>query len=175
MNTKKQFEVLMEDVHQTTARFMSAARRHHVAGIVTRVSPVLLGALIPVLLSWQGLSVEGQAMTKNITLALGAIITVIGAFDAFSEPRLLWIRDTATVRRLQDFHRDLEVYGAGRDVEEFESEKMEAFRRELRVLLDAHTDSWSKQFHADELFRTGRILSDATKPKAPGKPTHGHH
>jgi hypothetical protein len=156
MNTKKQFEVLMEDVHQTTARFMSAARRHHVAGIVTRVSPVLLGALIPVLLSWQG-------------------ITVIGAFDAFSEPRLLWIRDTATVRRLQDFHRDLEVYGAGRDVEEFESEKMEAFRRELRVLLDAHTDSWSKQFHADELFRTGRILSDATKPKAPGKPTHGHH
>ncbi len=172
MNTKKQFEVLMEDVHQTTARFTSAARRHQIAGIVTRVSPVLLGALIPVLLSWQGLSVEGQAMTKNITLALGAIITVIGAFDAFSEPRLLWIRDTATVRRLQDFHRDLEVYGAG---EEFESEKVETFRRELRALLDAHTDSWSKQFHADELFRTGRILSDAAKAKEPGKPKHGHH
>ncbi len=164
----------MEDVHQTTARFVSAARRHHVAGIVTRVSPVLLGALIPVLLSWQGLSVESQALTKNITLVLGAIITVIGAFDAFSDPRSLWIRDAATVRRLQDFHRDLELYGAGRNVDEFESEKVETFRRELRVLLDAHTDSWSKQFHADELLRTGRILSDSTKPKDPRKPKHGH-
>lgn len=164
----------MEDVHQTTARFVSAARRHHVAGIVTRVSPVVLGALIPVLLSWQGLSAEHQALTKNITLVLGALITVIGAFDAFSDPRSLWIRDAAAVRQLQDFHRDLELYGAGRNVDEFESRKVEKFRHDLRVLLDAHTESWSKQFHADELFRTGHIVSDATRTKETGNPKHGH-
>ena len=99
----------MDDVHETSARFVKSARQHHVAAMVARVSPVLLSAVFPVLLSWQGLSVESQAMTKNATLALGAMITVIGAFDPFSEPCLLWIRDASTIRRLQDFHRDIEL------------------------------------------------------------------
>ena len=81
-----------------------------------RLSTVLLSAAISVLLGLRNLG--GYAdLFANIALALGALITVLAAADAFFSHRELWILRTHTVRDLEDISRDLR-YCMSKDLSE---------------------------------------------------------
>jgi hypothetical protein len=71
------------------------------------MATVTLSAAITVLL---GLRVTGAAQQRlaDIALALGAIITVLAAAEAFFTHRGLWILRTNTVRRLETLARSLD-------------------------------------------------------------------
>ena len=46
---------------------------------------------------------------KNMALVANALITLFAAYEAFFEPKRLWVRETAVLNALQDVRRDLEI------------------------------------------------------------------
>jgi hypothetical protein len=66
----------------------------------------LLAGVVTVLIGLQGETFD-QTLLRNLALALGALITVVNAFDAFFDHRSLWIKKTVTLSRLYALKRDL--------------------------------------------------------------------
>lgn len=78
--------------------------RHKYIALGLKMSTSALGGCVTVLLGWQ--NPEPFATTlKNAALVLSALITVLSAYDAFFEPRKLWVRETLMLNSLNDLQR----------------------------------------------------------------------
>jgi hypothetical protein len=83
---------LQKEIDDLVSRYQREAVRFKKEAIVLRITSVLLAALITVLL---GLKLR-EGLTNvfaNVALFLGAAITVLGAYEAFFDPRALWVRE----------------------------------------------------------------------------------
>src|SRR4051812_43999899 len=78
----------------------------------------------------------------DIALALGAIIPVLAAAEAFFAHRGLWILRTETVRNLEAFARRLDYYQAGLDSQPPEPATVDALHAELDAILTADHTTW---------------------------------
>ncbi|MBB3084175.1 hypothetical protein FHR93_002389 [Geodermatophilus sabuli] len=105
------------------------------------MATVTLSATITVLL---GVRATGTAQDRlaDIALALGAIITVLAAAEAFFAHRGLWILRTETVRNLEAFTRRLDYYQAGLDSRPPDPAAVDALHAELDGILTADHTAW---------------------------------
>lgn len=81
---------------------------------------------------------------SNVAVVLGAVITVLSAYEAFFDPRALWIRETVTLARLKDIQRDLRFWASGFDPEAIDAQMLEMFKRRLDHVLDDSLRYWMK-------------------------------
>jgi hypothetical protein len=107
------------------------------------MATVTLSAAITVLL---GLRTTGttQQRLADIALALGAIITVLVAAEAFFTHRGLWILRTRTVRRLETLARHLDYQqtrSAGRSLE---PTVLDRYATELDDILNEDDTRWQQ-------------------------------
>jgi hypothetical protein len=104
-----------------------------------QMATVTLSATITVLL---GLRATGTAQERlaDVALALGALITVLAAAEAFFAHRGLWILRTETVRDLETLARHLAYYRAGLNGQPPDSAAVQRYLTELhRCLANDHT------------------------------------
>jgi hypothetical protein len=75
---------------------------------------------------------------------LSAIISVLSAYEAFFDPRSLWIRETVTFVRLKDLQRDLRYWGSGSDSDSIDPVALENYKHRLDAILDDTLKYWMK-------------------------------
>lgn len=108
-----------------------------------QMSTVALSAAITVLLGMRNL-IGLTNLFANIALALGALITVLAAADAFFSHRELWILRTQTVRELQDLSRDLRYYVSSLNGNRPCCAELDSFYRRLGEVIKRDNEDWGK-------------------------------
>ena len=105
-----------------------------------QMATVTLSATITVLL---GLRAAGavQERLADVALALGAMITVLAAAEAFFAHRGMWILRTETVRDLETLARRMDYYQAGIDGPP-DPAALERFRVDLDRILATDLTAW---------------------------------
>jgi hypothetical protein len=142
---------LKNEVDSLVSRYARECAKHKTRALTLKITSVLLATTITILL---GLKFENDArkvLLSNIALVLGGLITVLSAYDAFFDPRSLWVRETVTFARIKDLQRDLRFWAAGLDNEEADAQALERFKRRLDRILDESLRYWMKIRGAPEL------------------------
>jgi Protein of unknown function (DUF4231) len=118
-------------------------RRDKRKAFFLQMATVTLSATITVLL---GVRVTGDAQQTlaDAALALGALITVLAAAEAFFGHRGLWILRTETVRNLETLNRQINYYESGLDGAPAESRDVDRYRAELDHILTNDHISWQR-------------------------------
>lgn len=134
-------------IHQELGRQLSAYRRRRKRdkrkAFVLQMATVTLSATITVLL---GLRTAGTAQQRlaDIALALGAIITVLAAAEAFFTHRGLWILRTYTVRRLETLARHLDYQLSRLSGQPLEPTVLDRYATELNDILNEDYSRWQQ-------------------------------
>lgn len=152
MDMAKRRDWLQNEVDELVKRYKGESGRFKKEAIVLRVVRVLFAAIITVLLGVK--LTPGSDWTNrfsNIALLLGAAITVLGAYEAFFDPRALWVRETVTFARLKDLQRDLRFWNAGQDEEAIQRKELDRFKARLDSVLDDSLKYWMKLRNAPEV------------------------
>lgn len=141
MSSKDQREYLEKQLDQFIARFDADRERHKKLGLLLKALTVSLAALVTVLLGWK-VSGSTPPLFANIALVLGAAITVVSAYEAFFDPRALWVRETVVSARLRDLKRDLAYTVASAKEGEPDTEALEAIKGRLDAVLEESLKTW---------------------------------
>jgi hypothetical protein len=151
MKPNDKLAFLLAEIDKLVNRYKVESLRYKKNAFRLRIVSVLLAALITILLGLKFKDVEFSHIFTNISLVLGAAITVISAYEAFFDPRALWVRETVTFVRLKDLKRDIEFWRTGKDPEDIDLEKLESYKNKLDNILDDTLKYWMKIRGAPEL------------------------
>ena len=66
----------------------------------------------------------------------------MSAYEAFFDPRTLWVRETLVSARLKDLRRDLDYAVAGSKDGELDGEILKGFKARLDAVLDDSLKAW---------------------------------
>ena len=161
MNPKTTFSLLANEVKCLTDQFKKEQTRHKHTALSLRILAVILAASITILLGYKGATSETETVLKNIALVLGALITVVSAYEAFFVPHALWVRETITYSRLKDLQRDINLYGP--EPTEVSNEDFESLKKRLDIILQEDLRGWIRLRGANE--GTGNLPEPTTPPK----------
>jgi hypothetical protein len=108
-----------------------------------QMATVTLSATITVLL---GLRATGTAQQRlaDVALALGAVITVLAAAEAFFGHRGLWMLRTETVRHLEALAREVDYHQAGLNSQPPDPAAVQRYRVELDRILASDLTAWQR-------------------------------
>lgn len=153
MKPKERLDCLNTELDSLVSRYARECVKHKNRALALKITSVLLATMITILL---GLKLQDNALRvelSNIALVLGGLITVLSAYDAFFDPRSLWVRETVTFARLKDLQRDLRFWAAGLEEAEADPQVLERFKRRLDRTLEESLKYWMKIRGAPELER----------------------
>jgi len=150
---------LQEELARQLTAYRRRRKRDKRKAFGLQMATVTLSATITVLL---GVRTTGTAEDRlaDIALALGAVITVLAAAEAFFAHRGLWILRTETVRNLEAFARRLDYYRAGLDSRAPDPAVVDALRAELDAALTADHTAWQR-------LRATSAVTDAAPSNIP--------
>src|SRR5258706_9211378 len=141
MSTKQ--EQLKKQLKELSDRFKTDRDRHKLLALWLKALTVSLAAIVTVLLGWKETPSESiPPLLGNIALVLGAAITVISAYEAFFDPRTLWVRETVVFARLKDLERDLDYAMAGANGGQIDDTALEKLKARLDSLLEESLKAW---------------------------------
>ena len=143
MSAEEKLKVLEKELNDRIKNFRWKRTDDKKKAFALKIFAVMFAGAITVLL---GLRVAPSVsdVFKNIALALGAIIAVLNAIEAFYDHRSLWIRRTVSLARLYDLERQLKFYVSGTDMADIDEEKLENFMDKFREILKDDLTSWLK-------------------------------
>ena len=107
------------------------------------MSTVLLSALITVLAGLKGGSLT-DATKSNIVLALGALTTIVSAWNALFSPRESWHLNSETYGRLRSLQDRLEFQSRHTDFAQAADEFLAKAFEEYQAIVAAHNEKWQK-------------------------------
>lgn len=152
MQASERLEWLKHEIGSLVARYQRESARYKRHAIVLKIVSVFLAAIITVLLGLKlGSHTRWAEAFSNAALFFGATITVLSAYEAFFDPRALWVRETVTSARLKDLMRDLLFWEKGQDPQEIDAIELAKFKSRLDSILDDALTYWMKLRGATEL------------------------
>lgn len=177
MNASKQKTKFEEHLKDIVDAFEKECRQNKRIALRLRISSVLLSAVVTVCLGIKlGQKAEAlawQAALSNVALALSAVITVVGAYEAFFDPRAIWIRETIIFTRLRNLKREFEFWAAGCEGEKLEpadAARLEKFKQKLDQILNDSLKNWMKIRGApDAETKADLKAAEAAREEADGR------
>ena len=160
MNPKQQLDFFSKEVEKQVDRYRNESSHFKVVAFRLKIVSVFLAAIITVLLGIRIGDSIAATMLSNISLILGASITVLSAYEAFFDPRALWVRETVTFARLKDLQRDLDYWKSGLDPNEIKLEELSKFKIRLDLILEDTLNYWMKIKGAPDIEKNLRARAD---------------
>ena len=151
MNSAERLECLKQDIEKLVNRYQAEAHQYKSQAFRLRIVSVVLASIITILL---GLKLSNSSVINifsNVALVLSSAITVLSAYEAFFDPRALWVRETVTFARLKDLQRDLRYWSAGQNPESIDIHEVEKFKLRLDAILEETLKYWMKIKGAPDL------------------------
>jgi hypothetical protein len=163
VKANEQLKWLQEEIDKLVNRYHRESSLYKRQAFRLKIVSVFLAAIITVLL---GLKLGESQLTEvfsNIALILSATITVLSAYEAFFDPRALWVRETVTFARLKDLQRDLNFWKEGLDPETIDAEMVGKFKSRLDSILEDTLKYWMKIKGAPDLEKQLEAKAELNK------------
>jgi hypothetical protein len=122
-----------------------------------QMATVALSATITVLLGLR-VGARVQPVLANVALALGALVTVLAAYEAFYNHRGLWVSRTVTMHRLYELRREVNYRLAGLADGEVQPEVVDELVAQLNQIVADDHRAW---------MRLRSIEADSSIPDTP--------
>jgi hypothetical protein len=145
MEAKSQRNIVEDQLQMLIKGFEKERDKHKSRGLLLKLSTAGLAAIATVLLGWQEAPAFATSF-KNLALVANALITLLAAYEAFFEPRKLWVRETAVLNKLKDVRRELEVELAEGDPS---PARLHSYVDRVTEILKSSLDSWLKDKSAN--------------------------
>lgn len=150
---KERLDCLSKELNLLVGRYARECVRHKNKALALKIASVLLATSITILLGLKFPDNQLRAELSDIALVLGGLITVLSAYEAFFDPRSLWVRETVTFARLKDLQRDLRFWAAGLEDVEADPKELERYKRRLDRILEESLKYWMKIRGAPDIER----------------------
>jgi hypothetical protein len=150
MTNPERLEWLLKEVDNQVKQFGKDSARHKKAALRLKIASVVLAAFITILLGLRLQNEQVKTQLSNVALVFGGFITIFSAYEAFFEPRALWIRETIVCVRLKDLQRDLKYWVTGREASNVDTQTIDAFKARLDRILDHSLKNWMTMRGATE-------------------------
>ncbi|MCE7006043.1 SLATT domain-containing protein [Kibdelosporangium philippinense] len=137
------FEFVKSEVDGLLRRFRKRRTRDKRKAFGLQMATVTLSATISVLLGLRNFG-GAESLLANIALALGALIAVLAAADAFFGHRDLWILRTRTVRDLEELSRDLAYYESSLGTDPPARDEVDGFFDRLGEIVKRDSEDWGR-------------------------------
>jgi len=161
MKPDDKLEYLLTEIDRLVKRYRYESAKFKKVAFRLKIISVLLAAIITILLGMKiGNNDDVQNTFSNIALILGAAITVLSAYEAFFDPRALWLRETVTFARLKDLQRDILFWRSGKDPEDIDVEILDTFKLKLDYILEDTLKYWMKVRGAPDIEKNLRARAD---------------
>jgi hypothetical protein len=160
MNTNEQLQFFIREVEKLVDRYRKESARYKKTAFRLKIVSVLLAAIITVLLGIKFGDDSVSNTLSNISLILGACITVLAAYEAFFDPKALWVRETVTFVRLKDLQRDLNFWKSGADPNDITAEELNRFKMRLDNILEDTLKYWMKIRGAPDVEKNLQARAD---------------
>ena len=151
MKVKDKLDCLQREVDDLVGRFQSDCVRYKRDAFRLKIVSAILATIVTVLLGLKLQSMELIASFNNIALILSAAISVLSAYEAFFDPRALWVRETVTFARLKDLQRDLRFWASGQEPEGIDGDVLNVFKSKLDSILEETLKYWIRIRGAPDL------------------------
>ena len=122
--------------------FRRDRQRHKRLAVVLKAITVSMAGLVTILLGWKATADVSPPVLANLALVLGALITVVSAYEAFFDPRALWLRETLVYSRLKDLKRTFEYAAAGAGDEGLDERALVGHKQQLDAIMQDSLTSW---------------------------------
>jgi hypothetical protein len=169
MKPAEKLAYLQNEVDQQVASFGGDAGRHKATALRLKIMSVILAALITVLLGLKLSNPDLKDVFSNVALVLGALITISSAYEAFFDPRTLWVRETVTSVRLKDLQRDLRFWTAGTDPNAIDAGTVDHFKSRLDGILRESLKNWIRLRGASDLEAVASAEATEQSHSTPNK------
>lgn len=160
MNPKQQLDFFILELEKLVDRYKKESSHYKKTAFRLKIISVLLAAIITVLLGIKYGDASFTNLLSNISLFLGASITVLSAYEAFFDPKALWVRETVTFVRLKDLQRDLDFWRSGIDPNDISSEELIRFKVRLDLILEDTLKYWMKIRGAPDIEKNLEARAD---------------
>src|SRR5436190_6166026 len=124
MKCQDRLVCLQRDVDDLVARYQKDCLRYKREAFRLKIVSVFLATIVTVLLGVKLQNMYLITLFGNLALILTAAISVLSAYEAFFDPRALWVRETVTCARLKDLQRDLRFWASGQEPEVIDAETL---------------------------------------------------
>ena len=162
--TKQEF--LEYELEKLIKNYRNDRERHKKQAMTLKILTVALSASITILLGVTGFEAY-QNWFKNAALILGALITVVSAYEAFFYPRTLWVQETKVFARLKDLQRQLLYNKTGQKDGEIEEVKLDQIKKGLDSALQESLDDWLMLRGVTEAVKKPNEEEEAQNKKQP--------
>jgi len=170
MKAVEQLNWLQDEIDKLVEGYKSDSKLYKKQAFRLKIISVFLAAIITVLLGLKLHDTNWAASFSNVALVLSAAITVLSAYEAFFDPRALWVRETVTFARLKDIQRDLRYWAKGQDPESIDIEELNRFKVRLDSILEDTLKYWMKIRGAPDLEKKLEAKAELkSKDGAPDK------
>jgi hypothetical protein len=153
LNVADRVDFLRAELNKQQERFARRRQRDKRKAFTLQMATVTLSASITVLLGLR-LTAGIQQTLANVALALGALVTVLAAMEAFFNHRGLWISRTVTVRRLEELRRHVDYKLAGLSDGEISPQLVDELLAELDHIVADDNKSWLRLRSAEVQSKT---------------------
>lgn len=167
MKPAEKLAYLQEEVDKQVNSYAGDATRHKGSALRLKITSVILAALITVLLGLKLTSPAVKDVFSNVALIFGALITICSAYEAFFDPRTLWVRETVTCVRLKDLQRDLRFWTAGTDPNAIDPATVDHFKSRLDRILQESLKNWMRLRGASDLEAVASAEAQTENPATP--------
>ena len=160
----EKLKCLQTDIDSHVKRYAVECVKHKNRALMLKVTSVCLAATITSLLGvkFNESHTDLRNALSNIALVLGGLITVLSAYEAFFDPRALWVRETVIFARLKDLQRDLRYWASGIDSNDLKLETLELFKGRLDRILEDSLKYWMKIRGAHDIEK----IAEGALPRA---------
>lgn len=143
MGSEKKLKFLEKELDNRINDTVKKRNGDKIKAFALKILAVCFAATITILL---GLKINDNLtkLFQDIALALGAIITVLNAVEAFYDHRSLWIRRTVTLARLYALRADLCYATAGLEESEIDIKVLDRFKNRYEHILQEDLKTWLK-------------------------------
>ena len=160
MNPGERLIWLQKEIDNLVGRYQIEARYYKKVAFRLKILSVLLSAIITIFLGLKLQYTTVANLLSNIALVLSAAITVLSAYEAFFDPRALWVRETITFARLKDLQRDILFWTAGSDTAAIKIEELDKFKFRLDAILEDTLKYWMKIKGAQDMAKALKARAD---------------
>lgn len=160
MNPNQQLEFFIKELDKLVDRYKKESSHYKNKAFRLKIISVFLAAIITVLLGTKFRNEDITHILSNVSLILGASITVLSAYEAFFDPKALWVRETVTFVRLKDLQRDLDFWKSGTEPGDITTEELLRFKTRLDLILEDTLKYWMKIRGAPDIEKNLEARAD---------------
>lgn len=140
MDDQNKQDFLSKTIDEKIKLFDRKRQKNKFFAFFIKLFGAALAASVTILL---GIEYEGKPddIFKNITIILGALITILNTWDAFFNHKMLWVRFTETTVELRVLQDKLN-YLISSSKQEVSEKELDAIFEEMNVIVEETANDW---------------------------------